>query len=165
MKEYFDPSKLTQVPFQDEILGPLAIVFLIVFGAGFVVALGLSLRPPGRVRAHGLHRRLLQRATSAFMWVFGVGLTFFVLRVLGIPVVGWRLWLYVSALALLLLIGYLLYYWRARYPAQLEEYTAQQIKRQYQQANRRRPVGPDGRILPRSPRAEKRRQRGAARTR
>lgn len=164
MGEYFDPSDLTAVPYQDEILGPLSIVFLIIFGAGFVAALGLSLRPPARIAAHALHRRLTQRLTSAFMGVFGVGLAFFLMRVLGIPFLGWRLWLYVSALALLALIAYVLYYYRARYPAELEAYNAQQLKRQYQQANRRR-VGPDGAAVQRSARAEKRRQRSGARGR
>jgi hypothetical protein len=166
MGDYFDPRKLTQVPFQDEIIGPLSIIFLIVFSAGFVAALALALRPPARIKAHPLYLRLVQRFANAFAWVFGIGLVLFGFRALGVPqFLAIRLWLYLAALAALALAVYVFYYWRARFPAQLEAYNAQQLKRQYQQARRRRPVNPDGTEVPRSARAEKRRQRTGARGR
>lgn len=166
MGEYFDPRKLTQVPYEDEIFGPLAIAYLIVFTAGFVASLWLTLRLPAGIKAHSLHRRLSQRFASYFAWVFGVGLVFFGFRALGVPqVLAMRLWLYVAAIAVLGLVAYAFYYWRARYPAELEDYNARQLKRQYQQAQRRRPAGPNGVAVSRSGRAEKRRQRTGSRDR
>ena len=46
----FDPSKLTKVPYQDEIIGPLAIAFLVVFGLGLVVSLVLTYWPPAPIK-------------------------------------------------------------------------------------------------------------------
>lgn len=165
MGELFDPGKLFRVPYESEIVGPLSIIYLIVFIAGFVAATALYFRPPARVKGHALRLRLSRRIAQALMWTFGIGLAFFVFRVLGLPGLGWRLWLYVSALALAAVIGYFLYYLRTQFPAQLAAYEAQQLKRQYQLTRRRRPAGEDGAPVPRSPRAEKRRQRSGTRSR
>lgn len=160
MGDLFDPSKLMTVPYQEEILGPLSLGYLIVFLAGFITALALSLRPPARLKAHGLRRRFAQRTANLLLWGFGVGLVFFGFRVLGLPFLGWRLWAYVTALAVLAIVGYIVYSIRMEYPKQLAAYEAQQLKRYYQQQTRKRPIGENGRPVARSPRAEKRRARG-----
>lgn len=165
MGDLFDPQKLFQVPFQEDILGPFSIVYLVVFVAGFAASAWLYWRPPARVRAHDLRRRLSRRFAQLLLWAFGIGLVFFGFRVLGLPGLGWRLWAYVTALGVLGVIVYIAYYVRTRYPRELAAYEARQLKRQYLQASRRR-VADDGQPLPRSPRAEKRRQRSrGARTR
>lgn len=165
MGDLFDPGKLFRVPYQDEIVGPLSIVYLAVFITGFLAAAWLSWRPPARVKAHPLRARLGRRIANALLWAFGAGLVFFGFRALGLPGLGWRLWAYVTALAVLALIGYIIYYTRRRFPKELAAYAAKQVKRQYLQASRRRPVGDNGAPVPRSPRAEKRRQRSGARGR
>ena len=166
MGDLFDPQDLLAVPYADEVFGPLAIVYLIIFIAGFLTATALYFRPPARLKDHALRRRLSGRIAQAFMWAFGVGLVFFAFRVMGLPGLGIRLWLYVTALGVAGVLGYVVYYLRRHYPEQLAAYEAQQLKRQYLQASRRRPVDADGVALPRSPRAEKRRQRsGGARRR
>ena len=166
MGDFFNPSDLTRVPFQDEVFGPLSIIYLGVFVIGFLTALVLYFRPPARIKGHPVRRRLAGRITTALMWGFGVGLAFFVFRVMGLPGLGWPLWLYLSAIAVIALAGYIVYYSRTKYPAEMAAYEEQRLKRQYQQAARRRPVSEDGVVVPRSPRAEKRRQRSTgARTR
>lgn len=159
MGELFDPQDLLAVPFAEEVFGPLAVVYLIVFIAGFLTATALYFRPPARLKGHALRRRISGRIAQGFIWAFGIGLVFFAFRVMGLPGLGIRLWLYVAALGVLGVLGYVVYYLRRHYPAQLAAYEAQQLKRQYLQASRRRPVGADGVTVPRSPRAEKRRQR------
>lgn len=161
MGSLLDPQYMLQPPYQDEIVGPASLIFLGIFAVGFIVATFLYLRPPARVRAHGLRLRLSQRIANALMWTFGIGLVFFGFRALGLPFLGWRLWTYVTALALVVVVGYILYYLRTSYPKELAGYEAQQLKRYYQQRNRRRPVAADGVVMPRSPRAEKRRQRSS----
>ena len=160
----FSWQRLTSVPYEDEVLGPLAITYLIIFLAGFLSAAALYWRAPERFKTNALLRRLSRRFATIFMWVTGVGLAFFGFRVLGLPFLGIRLWLWVSVLALVAAIGYVVYHLRARDPAEREAYEAQQLKRRYQQAGRR-PVGGDAVLVPRSPRAEKRRQRSGARQR
>ncbi len=160
----FSWQRLTSVPFEDEILGPLATIYLIIFIAGFLTSAVLYWRAPARFKASAPLRRLSQRSAAIFMWVTGVGLAFFGFRVLGLPFLGWRLWLWVSLLALLVAIGYVVWYARARYPAEREAFEAQQLKRRYQQPGRR-PVAANGPEDSRSPRAEKRRQRSGSRNR
>jgi hypothetical protein len=154
----FDPSKLTKVPYQDEIIGPLAIAFLVVFGLGLVVSLVLTYWPPAPIKNHPLKRRFTRRHAEWFLWAFVAGLVCFGFRVMGLPFLGWRLWLYVSAIIVVAIAAYVLYLLRTSFPKELAAYEAQQQKRLYQQQNRRRPVGPNGQPVPRSSRAEKRRQ-------
>ncbi len=153
----FSWQRLTSVPFEDEILGPLATVYLIIFIAGFLTAAVLYWRAPARFKANAPLRRLSRRSASIFMAFFGF-------RVLGLPFLGWRLWLWVSLLALLVAIGYVAWYARARYPAERQAFEAQQLKRRYQQPGRR-PIAANGPVDSRSPRAEKRRQRSGSRHR
>ena len=160
----FSWQRLTSVPFEDEVFGPLATIYLIIFIAGFLTSAVLYWRAPERFKTNALRRRLSRHFATIFMWVTGVGLAFFGFRVLGLPFLGIRLWLWVSLVALLVAMGYVVYYMRARYPAERQAYEAQQLKRRYQQPGRR-PVAAGGVMTSRSPRAEKRRQRSGARNR
>jgi uncharacterized membrane protein len=159
MGEWFDPTKWTQVPFEDEMKGPLAIGFLIVFALGFVVAAALYIRPPEAIKGHPVKRRVIGQYTSWLMWAFGFGLVSYAFQLMGLPFLGWRLWSWVSIVVVVAAIAYIVYSWRTSYTSQLAAYEAQRMKRAYQQQARKRPVGENGVPVPRSPRAEKRRQR------
>lgn len=184
MSGLFDWQRITSVPFEDEVFGLAATIFLVVFLAGFITAAALYWRAPARYVTNGLQRRLSQWFATIFLWVFGVGLVFFLFRVMGLPFLGIRLWLYAMTLVLLGAIGYIGYYLRTRYPGDLAAYQAQQVKRRYQQGGRRRPAAASSTGRPNaaagtadvatsldstpaenSKRAAKRRQRGTARTR
>jgi hypothetical protein len=130
---------LTRVPKGYEAYGPLAIAYLVIFGAGFIGALVLGRVLDRRFREHDLHRRLAQRGTQIAAWVFGVGLAFFGFRALELPFLGMRLWLYLSALAVLVMAGFGVWYWLARYPAEKARYEQEAARRQYLRA------GADGR--------------------
>lgn len=158
MGDWFDPTKWTKVPFEDEMKSPLAIGFLAVFAIGFVVALVLYLRLGAILKKHSVKRAFVTRYTSWLMWAFGFGLVFYLFQLMGLPFLGWRVWAWISVVlvvAALLAIPIV----RSRsYLPQLRAYEAQQAKRYYQQQSRKRPVGDDGQPTPRSPRAEKRRR-------
>ena len=159
MGDWLNPARWAQVPFEDEMRGPVAITFVIVFALGFVASLLFLLRPPAQIKAHALKRRAVTGYASWLMWAFGFGLVCYVFQLMGLPFLGWRVWLWVSILAVVAVAGYIAYHWRTRFQAQLAAYEAQQAKRYYQQQARKRPIGADGNPVPRSPRAEKRRQR------
>lgn len=160
----FDWQRITSVPYQDEVLGPLALAYLIVFGVGLLVSAVLYFRPPARLREHGLRRRVSQRITVTFIWVCAIGLAFFLFRVMGLPFLGIRLWLWIMTAAFVVTVGYFVYYRLARYPAEAAAYEAELTKRRYQQAARRRATA-NGAPLPRSPRSEKRARRTVGRQR
>lgn len=159
MGDWLNPARWAQVPFEDEMRGPVAITFVIVFALGFVASLLFLLRPPAQIKTHALKRRAVTGYASWLMWAFGFGLVCYVFQLMGLPFLGWRVWLWVSILAVVAVAGYIAYHWRTRFQAQLAAYEAQQAKRYYQQQARKRPIGADGNPVPRSPRAEKRRQR------
>lgn len=159
MGDWLNPAVWNQVPFEDEMKGPVAITFLIVFALGFVASLLLYLRPPAQLKTPALKRRLVTGYASWLLWAFGFGLVSYLFQLMGLPFLGWRVWTWVSALVVVAVVAYIAYHWRTRYRSQLAAYEAQQAKRYYQQQARKRPVGADGAPVPRSPRAEKRRQR------
>lgn len=159
MGDWFNPTKWTQVPFEDEMKGPVALTFLIVFAIGFAVSLALYLRPPVPLKAHPIKRSFLTRYTTWLMWAFGFGLAFYLFQLMGLPFLGWRVWSWISAALVLITLGFIAYNWSRTYRSQIVAYEAQQAKRYYQQQVRKRPTGENGQPVPRSPRAEKRRQR------
>lgn len=124
---------LTTVPETNEVFGPLAVAFLVVFGIGFVVAVFLYNDGAKRYIGHPVKRRAIRRGAGIATAVFGGGLFFFGIRVLQINpfTFGMRLWLWLSLLAALVMTAYFVYYARIVYPAQLRAYEARQRKQQY----------------------------------
>lgn len=159
MGDWLDPARWTEVPFEDEMRGPVALTFLVIFALGFIAALAFSLRPPARIKAHAIKRRLATNYANWLMWAFGFGLVCYLFQLMGLPFLGWRVWTWVSIVTVLAVVGFIAYHWRTRYRSRLAAYEAQQAKRYYQQQARKRPMGADGTAASRSPRAEKRRQR------
>lgn len=159
-----DWSRLTGVPYQDEVFGPLAIAYLVIFGLVALMTTVLYFRPPVRFASHGVKKRMLKQVAATFLWISIVALLFFGFRVMGLPVLGIRLWLLVMAAVALAALLYFVYILRTRYPARVAAYDAEQLKRRYQQAARRR-VSADGQPLPRSARSAKRAQRAPTRHR
>lgn len=159
-----DWTRLTGVPYQDEVFGPLAIAYLVAFGGIFVVSAAMYLRMPKRIASHAVKRRMWKQIATTFFWISVVALVFFGFRIMGLPLLGVRVWLWVMALVALGAAAYYAYHLRARFPGRVAAYDAEQLKRRYQQAARRR-VSPDGQPLPRSARAAKRAQRAPVRHR
>ena len=159
MGDWFDPTKWTQVPFEDEMRSLFALGFLIVFAVGFVVSLVLSFRLRAVLKAHPIKRAFVARYTSWLLWAFGFGLVFYLFQLMGLPFLGWRVWSWISIVLVVAALVAIPIVRTRSYLPQLRAYEAQQAKRYYQQQSRKRPVGPGGQPVPRSPRAEKRRQR------
>jgi len=158
MDNPFSWDYLTTVPGTDEVFGPLALVFLVVFGVGFVASIVLSNDGARRYVAHPLKRRAIRRGSSIAMTVFGVGLFFFGIRVLQINPFsfGMRLWLWLSLLVAVIMVAYFAYYLRTAYPVALQTYEERRRKQQYL----RPAAAMAGTALPpRAPRPVKRRRK------
>ncbi len=171
MDNFFKWDMLTRVPFQDEVTQPVYLGLLIFFAVGFLISAGLYLRPPAAIKAHDVKRRATLRFSNWFMWAFGVALVLFVFQVMGLPLIGIRLWTWITLVGIVAVALLTLYYFARRYRADLATYAARQEKRAYLRqgrqrpgnddghAARTRPTADDGRPAQRSSRAEKRRQR------
>ncbi len=158
MGDWFNPTKWTQVPFEDEMKSFLAIAFLSVFAIGFIVSLVLYLRLGAILKKHPVKHAFITRYTSWLMWAFGFGLVFYLFQLMGLPFLGWRVWSWISIVLVVVALIAIPIVRSRSYVPQLKAYEAQQAKRYYQQQSRKRPVGDDGQPTPRSPRAEKRRR-------
>ncbi len=122
---------LTEVPFRDEIWGPLAIAFLAVFALGLLVTVVANNRARQIFPNHRLHRETLHKITYRAMWGWVTGLAFFGFRLMGLNFLGWRLWEYVSALAALGCIAYTAWWLRAKYPARVAAFEKERRRRAY----------------------------------
>jgi hypothetical protein len=133
MEYPFTWEYMRTVPGTNEVFGPLAVIYLIVFGLGFVLSVFLYNDGARRYIDHPLKRRVLRRGAGIATAVFGAGLFFFGIRVLQIDpfTFGRRLWLWLSALAALIMAIYFLYYVRVIYPGRLRVYEEQQRKQSY----------------------------------
>ena len=101
----------------------------------------------------------MARYTSWLTWAFGFGLVFYLFQLMGLPFLGWRVWTWISILAVVAVLVAIIYFWRTR------------IRRNWLPMKRSRrndtissrPASArsatDGVPVPRSPRAEKRRAR------
>ena len=133
MDDPFSWDYLTTVPGTDEVFGPLAVIYLVVFGLGFLVSVFLDNDGARRYTKNALKRRVIKRGATIAMTVFGIGLFFFAIRILQINpfTFGMRIWLWLSLLAVVVMFGYFAYYLRMVYPDQLREYEERKVKAQY----------------------------------
>jgi hypothetical protein len=99
---------LTTVPGQDEVFGPFSVVFAIVFGLGFLAASFYATRPWAPPLGGRFKKRFVARSATIIAWITGIGLFFFLIRILQINPLnfGMRIWLWLSLLALVIAIGW-----------------------------------------------------------
>jgi hypothetical protein len=133
MDNPFSWDYLTTVPQTDEVFGPFAVIFLVLFGIGFLGSVFFYNDGGRRYISHPLKRRTIRRGSGIAMVVFGIGLFFFGIRVLQINPLnfGMRIWLWLSFLAVIVMFAYFAYYLRTVYRVQLEEYEERQRKMGY----------------------------------
>jgi amino acid transporter len=138
MDNPFSWDYLTTVPGTDEVFGPFAVIYLIVFGLGFLASIFLYNDGARYYTKNALKRRLIRRGSAIALTIFSIGLFFFAIRILQINpfTFGMRIWLWLSMLALVGMVGYFAYYLRVKYPVMLREYEDRKVKAQYL-----RPVG------------------------
>ena len=151
MDNPFSWDYLTTVPGTDEVFGPFAVIYLVVFGVGFLGSVFLYNDGARHYTKNALKRRVIKRGAAIAMTVFGVGLFFFAIRILQINpfTFGMRLWLWLSLLAVLGMFGYFAYYLRTIYPKHLREYEGRKVKAQYLRPAAVSPAGGNIRHEPR----------------
>lgn len=125
----------------------MALVWAVALGVG--VYLLRSYRDNHQVRT-----RFVQRAALIASVLSGVGLVLLVLKFLNVPVVEWRLWSWLVALAWLGYLGYTIYFYNSRLPVQIA--TSRPMRTVRSQAGRHTArmyaAGGDGASTPKPPR-------------
>jgi hypothetical protein len=108
MDNPFSWDYLTTVPGQDEVFGPFSVLFAIVFGLGFLAASFYATRPWAPPLGGRFKKRFVARSATIVAWITGIGLFFFLIRILQINPLsfGMRIWLWLSLVALALAFGW-----------------------------------------------------------
>lgn len=133
MDNPFSWDYLTTTPGPDEVFGPFAIIFLVVFAIGFIASVVLYSTGGKNIIPNPVLRRLSRRWSGWAVAVFTVGLFFFAIRWLQInPITfGQRIWLWISWLLLLAFVIWVAYDLRTHYASAKQSYEEHRLKQQY----------------------------------
>jgi len=133
MDNPFSWDYLTTIPGSNEVFGPFAIGFLILFGITFVVALILYSGGGRRLIRDPVLRRMARKWSTPALTVTGIGLFFFLIRVLQINPFNFqmRIWLWLSLLAYLVMVAYFVWDYVRNYDQAKAEYEEKRRQQQY----------------------------------
>jgi hypothetical protein len=124
---------LTTTPGPNEVFGPFAIGFLLLFGTTFLVSLVLYSGGGKKLVPDPILRRLARKWSSIALAVTGFGLFFFLIRILQINPFNFqmRIWLWLSLLAYGLMAAYFAFDYIRNYGSMKEQYETRRRQQQY----------------------------------
>jgi hypothetical protein len=135
--EFLNPTQW----FWDPRPGPPS-TFLLVLGDLFLLlllaALALYALAPRLVGGHRLRTELLRRLATALAIIGALGGLWGLARALGSPLMAKPLWLWLIVFALVGVVAYAIYYWRTRYPSELQAWDERERRRRWAPAPRKR---------------------------
>ena len=133
MDNPFSWDYLSTTPGPNEVFGPFAVIFLVVFGIGFLASVVVYSGGAKNVIPDPVLRRMARRWSGWALATFGVGLFFFGVRWLQINPLsfGMRIWLWISWLSLLVLLVLIAYDIRMHYGEAKLAYEEHRRKQQY----------------------------------
>lgn len=105
MPNPFDWEYLTTQPSSGDVLNGFTIVYAALFILGFIASAYYYYRPWAPPLGKVFRRRSVVNATGMAMWVFGIGLFFFLIRLLQINPFsfGEPIWMWLSILAVVVM--------------------------------------------------------------
>jgi hypothetical protein len=124
---------LTTTPGPNEVFGPFAIGFLLLFGTTFLVSLVLYSGGGKKLVPDPILRRLARKWSSIALAVTGFGLFFFLIRILQINPFNFqmRIWLWLSLAAYGLMAAYFAFDYIRNYGSMKEQYETRRRQQQY----------------------------------
>ena len=153
---------LSTVPGPNEVFGPLAILYLVVFVAGFLLSLAVYNNQGKKLFPNPIMFRLVRRWAGWASVAFGAGIFFFLIRALQINpfTFAMRFWMWATVLALMAVFFLLAVDIKRRYQTELADWQARRQRDEYLRplssvAGRRQANA----ALPTSPRPVRKRRR------
>ena len=139
MENPFSWDYLTAPVRETAMFGPFSIFYVALFVMVFLVSAIIFATAPKRLAHHKLKRDTMRRFATWLMWSSAMALFFFGVRATQTPLLTLekRIWMYLSFLAFLVVLGLIVRYVRAVYPAQLAAFERSRERRAWQHAARR----------------------------
>ena len=133
MDNPFSWEYLSTVPGQNEVWGPLAILYVLAYAVGFAISLVIYNGGGRRLFPNPVMYRMLKRWSSWALLVFGAGLFFFAIRALQINpfTFAMRFWMWVTVVGLAVLIVLVALDFQRRYPAALAAFKERRQREEY----------------------------------
>ena len=133
MPESFIPREFTlpSLWLTDPNQGSTALFYLLIgdlFGLLLTGGLVAYFLAPRLMKRHRIRIRLFRQLMGWIATIGALGLFWVFARMLGAPLFARPLWLYFTFIALFAVLAYHAYYWRRRYPVEINAYE-QQIRR------------------------------------
>ena len=124
---------LKTVPGPNEVFGPLAIVYLVFFCAGFVFALLIYNNQAKQLFANPPMFRLFRRWSGWALSVFAAGLFFFLIRALQINpfTLAMRFWMWATMFGLFVIFVLMVLDYRKHYKRELAEWEARKQREEH----------------------------------
>jgi amino acid transporter len=135
--ELYNPALLLADPRQGY-APPLYVVLGVLFGLLIVGSIVAAVLGPRLVRRHRLRLRLLRQLCGWVGAISAAGLFWVVCRAIGMPLFARPLWLWFTLIALGIVAGYAVYYWRKRYPRENSAYEEAVRRRRWMPQPRKR---------------------------
>jgi hypothetical protein len=139
MDNPFDWDYLRTVPGPDEVFGPFAIAYLIVFIAGLALSIVMYNGWARQWFKDPVLHRMARKWAGIAIVIFGLGLFFFLIRWLQINPFGFarRYWLWLTLLGLIVLAGYAFWDYKKHYARLKMQYDELQRRRSFSRAGGR----------------------------
>jgi hypothetical protein len=133
MDNPFSWEYLTTRPGENEVFGPFAVLYLIVFGLGFLVTVIIYNGGARRAFPNPVLHQMARRWSGIAVALFGLGLFFFGVRALQITLLTFemRIWMWLSILSVLLFACYVAYDYGRHYAPAMKEFEERKVKQQY----------------------------------
>lgn len=124
---------LSTVPGPNEVFGPLAILYLVAFIAGFALSLVFYNNQGRKLFPNPVMFRLVRRWAGWAAVVFGAGIFFFLIRALQINpfTFAMRFWMWATVLALMAIAALLAVDIKRRYKADVAEWQSRKQREEY----------------------------------
>jgi cytochrome c biogenesis protein CcdA len=124
---------LSTVPGPNEVFGPLAIIYLAIFGAGFALSLLIYNNQGKKIFPNPVMFRIFRRWAGWAAFVFGAGIFFFLIRALQINpfTFAMRFWMWMTMLGLFVISVLLLLDIKRRYKTDLADWNARVQRQEY----------------------------------
>lgn len=124
---------LSTVPGPNEVFGPLAILYLIVFVAGFLICLLIYNNQGKQLFPNPVAYRIVRRWVGWALVAFGAGIFFFLIRALQINpfTFAMRFWMWVTVVALGVIVVLIMADFKRRYREELANWNARKQREEY----------------------------------